>query len=251
MPLLKRCLMVLALLLSLWPAATLSDELTQLKILTESYPPYNFVAQDQLRGISVDLLMAAADAIGSSLTRQDIALYPWPRAYKTALKGPQVALFSTTMTADRKPLFQWVGPIIPTRVVLLARRDKHIRINSLQDINPYAVGVIREDIGEQLLLAGQVAEKNIRPLSSAVSLAKMLNSGRIDLWAYEENVARWILRNNKLNPENFESVYILDESELYYTFSKDVDPALLQRLQQALTTLRSTPLYQTVIDRYL
>ena len=72
--------------------------------------------------------------------------------------------------------------------------------------------------------------------SNASALAQQLQAGRIDLWAYEENVAHWFLRNAKLNPDDFESVYLLKQGELWYAFNPKVSD-----LQQAIDLLRQLP----------
>ena len=77
--------------------------------------------------------------------------------------------------------------------------------------------------------------------SNASALAQQLQAGRIDLWAYEENVAHWFLRNAKLNPDDFESVYLLKQGELWYAFNPKVSDEKVQQLQKAIDALRQTP----------
>ena len=80
-------------------------ELDKLNFVTESYPPYNFKSQGMLKGIAVDLLLAATQKSAFSLSLNDIRLLPWPRAYKMAEEGPNIVLFSTTRTEQRETKF--------------------------------------------------------------------------------------------------------------------------------------------------
>ena len=233
-------------------AAHTAAESESFTFVTESYPPYNFVESGKLQGIAVDLLVSASRQTEKPVTANDIHLLPWPRAYKMALEGPDTVLFSTTRTQQREDLFHWVGPITTTRIVLLARASDQVTINSLADIHGYTIGAIRDDVGDQLIRSAGVKPEAIKNIANATSLAKMLAKGRIDLWAYEENVARWYIKMAGLNNANFKAVYTLKESELYYTFSKDIDRRRVKSLQQAIDQISSDQQqYQNIINRYL
>lgn len=226
-------------------------ELKSLKYVTESYPPYNFKAGGEVKGIAVDLLLEAMKQSGNEISAKDLSLQPWTRAYQAAVKGPNTVLFSTTRTEQREPLFQWVGPISDTRVVLLARKDSNIALSSASDAANYKIGVIRDDIGEQLTLSKGIPDAKLKRIGKASALAKMLAKGRVDLWAYEENVARWFIKSNGLNNDDFVTVLVLSEGQLYYSFSPDVDAALVQQLQQAVDSVKGSSLYQEILGRYL
>lgn len=84
----------------------------------------------------------------------------------------------------------------------------------------------------------------------------MMARGRIDLWAYEETVAKWLIKESGMSFDDFEVVYLLRDAELYYAFSRDVPEALRVQLQHALDTLK-TPLadatsgWATITQKYL
>lgn len=233
------------------PLKASASELDQLTYITESYPPYNFKDNGKLKGISVDLLLAAAKKSSPSLTASGIRVFPWPRAYKMAETGPNIVLFSTTRTEEREPKFNWVGPIVPTRIVLLAKKSNSIVINSPSDIKKYAIGAITDDIGDQLVQEAGVKPSSIKHVPKAESLAKMLGAGRIKLWAYEENVARWFIKKEGLNNNDFESVYTLKESDLYYAFSKDISKDRQDRLQKAINEVKASGEFDKIKAEYL
>jgi len=221
------------------PLALKADE--PLSFITEAYPPYNFSDDNILRGIAVDLLVIASQDTAQPVQRGQIRLMPWARGYRTVLSTPNTVLFATTRTTERERLFKWAGPIAATRVVLLARKADKIRIQSAADLQRYRIGVIHEDIGEQSLLALGVAKQQLQISANADALSRQLHAGRIDLWAYEENVARWFLRNANLDQDDFESVYLLQQGELWYAFNPQVSDEKIQQLQKALDKLRNTP----------
>lgn len=221
------------------PLALKADE--PLSFITEAYPPYNFSDDNILRGIAVDLLVIASQDTAQPVQRGQIRLMPWARGYRTVLSTPNTVLFATTRTTERERLFKWAGPIAAIRVVLLARKADKIRIQSAADLQRYRIGVIHEDIGEQSLLALGVAKQQLQISANADALSRQLHAGRIDLWAYEENVARWFLRNANLDQDDFESVYLLQQGELWYAFNPQVSDEKIQQLQKALDKLRNTP----------
>lgn len=221
------------------PLALKADE--PLSFITEAYPPYNFSDDNILRGIAVDLLVIASQDTAQPVQRGQIRLMPWARGYRTVLSTPNTVLFATTRTTERERLFKWAGPIAAIRVVLLARKADKIRIQSAADLQRYRIGVIHEDIGEQSLLALGVAKQQLQISANADALSRQLHAGRIDLWAYEENVARWFLRNANLDQDDFESVYLLQQGELWYAFNPQVSDERIQQLQKALDKLRNTP----------
>jgi ABC-type amino acid transport substrate-binding protein len=228
-----------------------ANELDKLDFVTESYPPYNFKSQGVLKGIAVDLLLAATQKSALSLSLDDIRLLPWPRAYKMAEEGPSIVLFSTTRTEQRETKFNWVGPISPTRIVLLAKKSNSIVINNPSDIKKYTIGAITDDIGDQLVQKAGVKSSAIKHVAGAESLAKMLDAGRIKLWAYEENVARWFIKQAGLNNGEFESVYTLKESDLYYAFSKDINKQTQNLLQKAIDKIKKSNEFSKIKASYL
>jgi polar amino acid transport system substrate-binding protein len=79
--------------------------LAQLEYLTEDYPPYNYLQEGRLVGPSVEIVEAATLLAGSPVTRAQIKVQPWSRAYRDALRGPNRVLFATTRTRDRESQF--------------------------------------------------------------------------------------------------------------------------------------------------
>lgn len=246
--------LVLSLFLS---SLSYGNELNKLTFITESYPPYNFETSGLLKGIAVDLLIAASNKAGSPVKRGQIKVYPWARGYRATLEEPDHVLFATTRTKEREPLFKWAGPIAKTKIVLLAKNDNDVKINTPEDIAKYTVGTIRDDVGEQLVKALGVPESMIKPSSNADSLVKKLNTGRVDLWAYEENVARWFIKKNNLQNSDFSVVYTLKEAELFYAFSKKTSDDLINQLQKGIDEVKKTKgqisdtLYNDILSEYL
>jgi polar amino acid transport system substrate-binding protein len=212
------------------------DTLTPLVFITEEYPPYNYVDNQQLTGISIELLEAIFEETKTPLSRHDVRSYPWVRGYELALSQPNTVLFSTTRTAAREDHFHWVGPIAQDQVALLAHRNAPITIDSLADAieRGLTVAVIREDIGAQALLEANYPERLIRSAIDNRSALHMLVRGRVDLWAYSADVAQWIAKSEGYPGNSLIPVHTLSESSLYFAINKATDHRLVAIMQQAL-----------------
>ncbi|NRD72534.1 transporter substrate-binding domain-containing protein [Shewanella sp. VB17] len=233
-----------------------ANDLSKIKLISEVYPPYNYEDAGANKGIAIDLLVAAMKQQGVAISAGDIKILPWARGYKTALKGPNICLFAMTRTAEREALFKWVGPISKTRIVILSKKSSAIKIASPTDLNNYTIGAIRDDVGEQLLKKLGISSSSIKLGSDANAIVKKIEADRVHLWAYEENVGRWFIKNQGIDNADYEVVHVLKEAELYYAFSKDVSDETINALQSGLDSLSSstgeaTTVYQDIVNKYL
>ena len=252
-----RILMVSLTLLCVWTIAgplvspSIAQPVDDLVLMTEQYPPYNFEEDGQIRGIAVDLILRILEGMQSTRSREDIKLVPWARGYRSAMTKPDICLFSTTRTKEREELFQWVGPIATNRVSLIARKDRKIRIQSSEQIQNYRIGTVTDDVAGEILAAAGVPKNRLESVALNVTNIMKLKRGRIDLWAYGENVAEWELKAQGMDPEDYETVYVLDEIDLYYVLHKDASNQLVDRMQAVLDSLKTSGEYRKILDKYL
>jgi len=240
-------LVVMALTHSVTLSAQTVDDLT---FLTEHYPPFNYEEDGKLRGIAVETLREMLKLVDTEKTVQDVKLWPWARGYSRVLNTKNTVLFSTARTEAREKLFKWVGPIAPSHVVVLAKKSRKVKVDSIEILNQYRIGVVRDDIGELLLLQMGVKKENIHQTISGISAARMLHSDRIDVWAYEEIIALWNLRIIKGNPQDYETVYSLKRAQYFYAFHKDTDEQIIKTLQEALDQLKTSGVFVKIVDKY-
>ncbi|MFT4976796.1 MAG: polar amino acid transport system substrate-binding protein [Myxococcota bacterium] len=229
------------------PAAPAIDRVT---FLTEEYPPLSYTHDGQLDGAAVALLEAVLAELGSKKTRADVSVVPWSDGYARAKSDPDTCLFSMTYTDERAPLFQWAGPISDTRIVVMARKDAGVSIDSAADLGTYTHGVFLDDIGQQLLASAGVAAEKVRVESDAAVLMKDLAEGTIQTWAYEEASARFQLARAGYSVDDFETVYVLKESTTQYAFSLGTSPELIAAFSAALGSVQASGERQKILDAY-
>ena len=234
-----------------------SSFLKGFQFMTEQYPPFNFVENEKLQGISVDLLDVLFKKTKACVKRDAIKLGSWADGYQATLNVQNRVLFSTTRTPERESFFKWVGPIAPTKIVLFTRKDRSLKIQSPDDLKTLKVGAIKDDIGAQLCLKAGVQKENLILSEKADSLVELLETGKIDAWAYEETAGRWFINRHADGAGDFNTVYVLFEGELYYAFNRLTDESVIKTFQNALDDIKKekdvdgfSP-YETIFDRYM
>ncbi|NOX33492.1 MAG: ABC transporter substrate-binding protein [Deltaproteobacteria bacterium] len=227
------------------------NDIDKLNLLTEEYPPYNYSENGEAKGIFVDSLDEILKMAGSTLTKKDVQILPWARGYNLCLKKKNILLFSMVFTKKRKPLFKWVGPVIQSRIVLHAKKSRRIKVNNSEDMKKYKIGVIIDDIGEQILTGLGIPEYTIQSVSRADSNVKKLVDDRIDLWAYGEATGRWFIKKSGYNAKDFESVFVLKRGEMYFAFNKNVPDNVIKKLQDALDKLKAEGRLQDIFNKYI
>ena len=96
----------------------------QLRVLTEDYPPFNFVDKDGVvTGQSTEMVQAIMNEVG---IESEIELLALAEALELAEKGSGVVLYSLNRTPEREELFKWVGPIGDYEQVFYARAGENL-----------------------------------------------------------------------------------------------------------------------------
>lgn len=246
-----------ALLMWLLSPSALSNQhdLREVSFYTEAYPPANYLHDDTITGFAVEILLEASALVGEPIAQSQLVLQPWARSYRTVLTHKNSVLFSTTRSDHREKLFQWVGPIIDAKIIVLARKDAEIKIDKPLDMANYRIGVIRDDIGEQSLLELGVPRDAMQEALDVMVLVEQLMKKRIDLLVYSDNAAYWWSRQAGIDAELFEEVYVVKEGGLYYAVNRDTDKAIVDKLQKGLDMLKQTDAsghsrYQEILDKY-
>lgn len=225
--------------------------------LTEQYPPFNYEEKGRIQGITVDLLEEIWKKNKLGLSREQIRLRSWTAGYQAALKKKNTVLFSMTRIPEREKLFQWAGPIAPTKVTVIARKDRSVRMEKISDLRRYRIAVIRDDIGEQILVKRGIKRKAIIVKEKAQDIIRLMEEGAIDAWVYEETAGLWLIKHMAANPANYESVCPLYEGELYFAFNRKTPKAAVQSFQQSLDDLKKEKtrdgfsVYERIFDNYL
>lgn len=250
-------------ILALLPGANgveIADQTTLVKDLsyiTEQFPPYNFLEDGELKGISVDLLETIWKMLGADINRSVIVTLPWTEGYQRALDEEGVVLFSMARLPQREQLFKWAGPIGPIRTVLLVKNDTSISITATEDLKNYRIGAIKDDYSVQMLLDNDLAIENLTLEATAAQIIEMLQNGSIDAWAYDDMAGILLIQESGKNASDFRTAYVLGELDFYYAFNKETPDSLVQSFQDAIDHIKSNKDangvsdYEVILSRYI
>lgn len=202
--------------------------------ITDNAPPYNYINdKNELTGSSVKEVADLLKKLGSKKTTSDIKVLPWTEAYEDLQKNKNYALFSTSRTEEREQLFKWAGPLTSAKMVILAKKDKNIKISSLNDLKQYKIGAVGDATGQQFL---NRAVKDLT-LNLTTNISKNfddLNSGIVDAIVDDEETLKVLIEQRGLNYNNYESVYTLEEVKYWIAFNKLTSDELVKSIQEAL-----------------
>ncbi len=230
------------------PTDVSAQSIDDIHFMVQEFPPFHYEENGQLKGIGVDILVLMFKVLDSKLTREDIKIVPWARAYHTVINEPNTCLFTVVRSPKRKKLFKWIGPLSPTVAAIIAKKERNITINSVEDLKKYRIGVTRNAFDHSELKKKGIID-NLEPVTDSSLNIKKLNKGRIELASFEENVAKWQFKKQGLNPDDFETVYILAEGKLFYAFNVGTPDLLIEQLQRVFNEVKEKE-YKSILDSY-
>ena len=201
---------------------------TQLTIATEDYAPYHMITKHgEVTGFVTDKVR---EMLARAHVRGSIMLLPWKRAYLSALQNPDHCVFSTTRTAEREKLFEWVGPIAYSEWVFFALTENHITIPQLEDARDYTIGTYNGD-ARDAFLRGQGLKVDTA-LDDRLNLKKLLN-GRIALWASDKYTVSRLIHQRRLD-QRIVPAGTFNRVDLFLACHPGTPTAVMERLRRAL-----------------
>ena len=221
-----------------------------LRVVLEVSPPHQVMQGDKVGGLATAVVsqMLAAVAL-----QPQYEVYPWARAYRIAATTPNVLIFNMARTAEREPLFEWIGPVAHYRFSLLKLAARHdIQIQQQSDMHKYVIGAQRDDFSAQWLqdVAKQpAAQLVLQP--NIMETWRMLVHGRLDLLVDDPLIIKEMLQAHHLYSDEVEFVWFIPElaQTTWIAIKKGSDPGLIRRLKNAHQQVRLTAAYQQVMQQ--
>jgi polar amino acid transport system substrate-binding protein len=217
-----------------------------LKLVTESYPPYNFAEGDKVTGLTTEILTAAAKKANVTIS---ISLVPWARALSLAESEPATCVYSTIRIPEREKSYKWIGPVIEDGLGLFALAEKKIHLEKIEDARKFKVGTYIGSVAN-----GYLHEHGIDPdlaPSDTLNLDK-LRLGRIDLWVASRRNEAYVSRHDP-RAIVLQTAFVFPkewETQMYLACSKQVPDDLVERLNSAIKQLKADGTIAKISRRY-
>lgn len=215
----------------------------QVRVYTESYPPYSYVTKEgQIDGLAVRLVRQVLDA--SSLDYR-LIIVPWNRAYRAALEEDNSLIFTIARVPEREGKFDWLVQLGEVKFHLYGRRD-----DARLDTPAMFHRALREGELKLACLVNDIScalvDDMKLPPGAVFRIAEkarpdvlLVLAGRADLYVAEEIHNRYRLMRLGLGTDRLKPVHTLDtDGRLYLAAGFQVNEAIRQQVRAGAEKLR-------------
>lgn len=226
----------------------LAQHVGHVQVVTELSPPHQTLVAGQVDGYSTQLVKAILQQANVSAS---IEMYPWARAYKMALQRSDTLIYNMARTAEREPLFHWIGPVASYRLgfVKLSHRQD-IQLNTLADARQHSIAVQRHDVAETFLKKNGFGQPDQLVLAADISESwQLLLHGKVDLIIDDPMALSAMASHFNIEPEYVEFAFAIEplQQQTYLAANKAMPAQLINILQQAHKQVAESALYQQVM----
>ena len=224
-----------------------ATETAGLTILTEENSPLNFSEDGEIKGLATEVVRELVKRTG---TGGSIRMVAWQEGYQALLEQPNIALFSTVMTSERKNLFQWVGPLVVLDTNLYALKGSRIEIANLDDARKVnKIATVSKYYSEQMLQEEGLTNTQSHPDREAT--VRQLLAGKVQLTASSNTEIPAALKKTGASMDDVKNVFTLSTDLAYIAFSKGTSPELVARWQDALDGMKRDGSFAKIYARWL
>lgn len=220
----------------------------QYQIVTEEWAPYNYRENNQITGMTTEVVRAIMALTGDDF---EIQLQPSMRATRALQTRARTIMYSMFRTAEREPLYKWVGPIMEESIhpYQLANAPP---VNTLEQllrvrrITTRHAGLVPET------LQSQGFDNLDRSATENLQLYRMLLAGRTEIIVGDTDagVAYYSLQLD-IAPGTLRQIpVVLYRSSLYIAFSLDCEDERVDAWAHALEQLRHSGELERIQRRY-
>jgi polar amino acid transport system substrate-binding protein len=221
----------------------------QYQVVTEEWAPYNYQENDQLTGMATEIVRGIMALTGDDF---EVVLLPSMRSTRALMTRPRTIMYSLFRTAEREPLYKWVGPIVEESIHPYQLANAQQPVNSLEQllhaprITTRHAGLIPE------ILQSRGFNNLEKSATESLQLYRMLIAGRTDIIIGDTDAGvAYYSRQLNIAPGTLRQIPIeLYRSSLYIAFSRDCDDKLVAAWASALEQLRHSGELQRIQDRY-
>jgi polar amino acid transport system substrate-binding protein len=164
------------------------DALAQkLRLAGDAWAPYSDVSLLN-GGLSTDLIRTALGRAGYATEYEQV---PWARAVHGVSEGRYDVLINAWYSEDRTRIGQFSGEYLINRLRFLKRKTSSIDYQSLTQLHPYSIAVVRSYAYSPAFDSDAELKKVL--VASFSTAVRMLAAGRVELTVEDEYAARFAL----------------------------------------------------------
>lgn len=218
-----------------------------LRLISEDFPPVNFEENGRPDGLAAQLVAEIQHRLGR---HEPVEFMPWSRGYRLAQGPGPVCLFTMARTAEREPLFKWVGPVVTFYNALYAIKGPGRRYRTLEEAQrARAILVVRDWFSAREL--AKRGFRNLVEVGDPARALRMLLARRAPLMAADSVLMPKLVRDARLPEDAVESVFSYAGADGYLAFSLATPDTEVAQWQTALDALKADGSFLRVFKRWL
>lgn len=220
----------------------------QYQVVTEEWAPYNYQENNQLTGMTTEIVRAIMALTGDNF---QIVVLPSMRTTHALNTRPKTIMYSLFRTKEREALYKWVGPIVEESIhpYQLASAPP---VNSLEQLM-HAPQITTRNAGLIPTVLKSLGFSNLdKSATENLQLYRMLLAGRTDIIIGDTDAGvAYYSRQLNVAPGTLRQIPIeLYRSSLYIAFSRDCDDVVVAAWANALEQLRDSGELARIQRRY-
>lgn len=217
---------------------------SQFLIMTEDLKPYNYLENNQLIGISTEVVEEVLKKLDYS--EEKILVYPWSRAIRVLDNDPKAILFSMSYTKERAQKYKFACPLSKVEIYLFTKKENAKAIKEFKELSSLKLGVIQDFGAHKYLIQEGLSNFDFSP--STHIMAQKLLSGKIDAFPS----APFAIYSLEMDTTQIEQTKIkLYETDLCIAFSQSISNEEVKKWEDALMQIHQSGQYQEIYNKYM
>ncbi|MBL4786117.1 MAG: ABC transporter substrate-binding protein [Cohaesibacteraceae bacterium] len=217
------------------------------RILTENFKPINYLEDGVLKGIGAAIVDELRARVGHTAK---VEVLPWKRAYNEALTKPDVGVYSMMRIAQREDKFHWVGPLYSMGMIIFARADNPLKIETLEDLQNIE-GIALQAGGANHQMLKKIGVKNIVPLFDLEKRTQLLLKGRVAATISSDVLIAKDLADAGVPLSSVRPVTSLGRRDLYLGFGKQTPDTIINAWTEAFEAMKADGTLKRIREQYL
>ena len=159
------------------------------------------------------------------------------------------AIYCLGRNEQREQKYKWVGVYFYQKVSFLTLKNSGVRINGLDDVKKYMIGLVRGDImTQQLKSQGYIGKYEI--VRDDILNVKKLFKRRVQTIVTSELAAKYIAKENGFDPNQIESQYEVATIGFNLALSRKTSDEIWSKLDASLDILLSNGTIEKIISNW-
>jgi|GEM_PF-2516350 len=226
---------IIAALIAL-PTLAVADEFM---VVTNIVPPIKEVQNGKLTGITGNVLIEVMERSGHTLNPK-VKITPISQALKIIESTSGTIYPGLALCPQREQNYKWVGPVYSIHSGIIAKKSRALNLPCLDAAKDLTIASVIDSAPEQRFLDTGIPKKQLIRFKTSREAINALVEGRADGLLMAVTPTYHMMREGNINPNDYETVLLLDTMKLYFAFNPDTDTETIQEIQQALNDLKKT-----------